>query len=155
ANALQREADALASRNDLAQANDKLRTSVARGRLGRLARHLHPNQPSPPLNDQEVESLWELASEDDERGRVRFVEGALQDPEPLRRLKDRAAFALQAAVGLHPTHRSQVVELLGERLQAREIAPEQQVQVALCLAHLGVLDRTLAGRAAATLTQAM
>jgi len=71
----------------------------------------------------------------------------------MRRLKDRAPFALQAAVGLDPRRRTRVEELLGQRLQARDIA--EQEQAALCLIHLGGLDQRLAGRTADALTQAM
>src|SRR5205807_211401 len=45
-------------------------------------------------------------------------------------------------------------ELLGRRLEAREVAPEEQVQVALCRAHLGCLE-SQAGRTADALLQAM
>ena len=129
----------------LLKSNDQLLSSVARSLLRPLAVQVRPNQPLPPLNDQEIEPLWDLASSKDERLRLRFVEVALQDPVATRRLKDRAAFALQAAVGLNRTRRTQVEELLGKRLQAKEMSPEQQEDVALCLAHLGILDRSLAG----------
>jgi serine/threonine protein kinase len=141
--------------NELAQANDNLLNVGARGLLRPLATQVQPNQPLPPLNDQEVEPLWELSAATDERLHLRFVEVALDDPVLRRRLKDRAPFAFQAALGLDPTRRTRVEELLGKRLQARGIAPEEQEQVAFCLAHLGSLDRRLAGRTADALIQAM
>ena len=120
------EVAAVAARNDLAKANTKLHesheellkssdgllTSVAWSLLRPLAAHVQPNRPLPLLNDQEIEPLWELASSKDERLRLRFVEIALQDPVSTRRLKDRAAVAFQATVGLDGTRRRQVEELL-------------------------------------------
>jgi serine/threonine protein kinase len=138
----------------LAKANDKLLDVGARA-LRPLAAQVQPHQPLPPLNEQEDELLWELAAGTDERLRLRFVEVGLDDPVLRRRLKDRAPDALQAAVGLDSARRTRVEEVLGQRLQAREIAPEEQEQVALCLAHLGGLDRRLAGRTADALIQAM
>ena len=69
---------------------------------------VQPNEPLPPLNDQDVEPLWELATSTDERLRLRFVQLALDDQVLTRRLKDRAPFAFQAAVGLDPTRRTRV-----------------------------------------------
>jgi hypothetical protein len=97
-------------------ANDKLLNVGARG----LLRPLQPSQG--PLNDQEVEALWELAGATDEALRLRFVEVGLADPTLLRRLTARAAFAFQATVGLSATRRKRVEQLLGQRLQARESA---------------------------------
>jgi serine/threonine protein kinase len=141
--------------NELAQANDQLLTVGARGLLRPLAAQVQANQPLPPLNDHEIEPLWELAAATDQLLRLRFVELALDDPVLRRRLKDRAPFALHAALGLDSTRRTRVKELLGKRLEAGQISPEEQEQVAFCLAHLGSLDRRLAGRTAVTLTQAM
>src|SRR5262249_15515587 len=116
---------------------------------------VQPNQPLPPLNEQEIEPLWDLASSKDARLRLRFVEVGLRDLLSTRRLKDRSAFAFQAAVGLDETRRTQVEQLLGKRLQSSELAPVQQEHVALCLAHLGVRDQRLSTQTAATLTLAM
>jgi serine/threonine protein kinase/tRNA 2-selenouridine synthase SelU len=147
--ALQAEAEAHAG---LAQANDNLLNVGARGLLRPLAAHAQPNQ---PLNYQEVEALWELGTAKDERLRLRFVELALEGPVSRQQLKDRAPFAFQAAVGLGPRRRTRVEELLGQRLQARDISPQEQEQMAFCLAHLGGLDGRLAGRVADALIQAM
>ncbi|MBV8431187.1 MAG: hypothetical protein JO244_08500, partial [Solirubrobacterales bacterium] len=141
--------------NELAQASDKLLNDGARGLLRTLVVQVQPNKPVLPLNNLEIDALWELAAAMDERLRLRFVELALNDPGWRRRLRDRAPFAFQAAVGLDGPRRTRVEELLGKRLAAREISPEEQEDVALCLAHLGNLDRRLAGKTAATLTQAM
>jgi len=162
ATAKQSEAKAIVARNDLEKVNtelqessDRMLSGVARSLLLPLAVQVQPNQLAAPLNEQEIEPLWELASSPEERLRLRFVEEALCDPVLTRRLKDRSAFALQAAVGLDETRRTQVEALLGRRFQAKEIPAEQQEDVALCLAKLGIRDRALAGRTAATLLQAM
>jgi serine/threonine protein kinase len=143
------------SQEELLKSNGQLVSSVARSLLRPLAVQVQPKQPLPPLNDQEIEVLRDLSSSKDERLRLRFVEVALHDPVSTRRLKDRAAFAFQAAVGLNGTLRMQVEELLGQRLQAKEIPLEEQGNVSLCLTQLGVLDRPLARRTAATLTLAL
>ena len=139
----------------LTTSEDELLSSVARSLLRPLAVQVRPNQPLPLLNDQEIDALWDLASSKDDRLRLRFVEVALGDLVSTRRLKYRAAFALHAAAGLNGTRRTQVEGLLTKRLQANELPPEQQVDVALCLAHFGILDRPLARRSAAFLIQAM
>jgi hypothetical protein len=151
---------------NLEQANDNLLTVGARALLRPLAAQVQPRQPLPPLNDQEIEPLWELAGATDEALRLRFVAVALDDPTLRRRLTARAPFALQAAVGLDAPLRKRVEELLVQRLQAGESAQggrggiphtsaEEQEQMALCLAHLGGLDGRLAGRTADVLVQAM
>jgi tRNA A-37 threonylcarbamoyl transferase component Bud32 len=153
--AKQSEANAVAAGNRLAESNDNLVRSIARSVLRPLAVQFQPGRLVPPLSDPEIESLWDLASAKEARLRLRFVEEALRDPVSTRQLKDRATVALQAAVGLDGTRRRQVELLLGERLQAKAIPQERQENVALILAHLGNLDRPIAGRTAATLTQAM
>jgi hypothetical protein len=148
--------DNLAQANgNLAQAYDEVLNVGARGLLRPLGAQVQPNQPQPPLNNQEIEPLRELALVRDEALRVRFVEVALYDPTLRGRLTARAPFAFQAAVGLDARRRARVEQLLVQRLQARESAAEEQEQVAQCLAHLGGLERRLAGRTAATLAQAM
>ncbi len=152
--AQQEKAAAVAARNELEQSNDRLLTSVARSLLRPLLK-IQPNQQPPPLSDPEIGALWELASTREDRLRLRFVEEAMRDPETKRQLKDRAAVALHSVVGLDRTRRTQVKQLLGESLQAQGSTPEQQENVAVCLAHVAILDRPLAARTAATLSQAM
>jgi tRNA 2-selenouridine synthase SelU len=136
-------------------ANNNLLTVAARGLLRPLGAQVQPKRPVPPLIDQEIEPLLELAGATDEALRLRFVEVALADPTLRRRLSARAPFALQAAVGLDATRRARVEQLLVQRLQAGESAAEEQEQMALCLVHLGALDGRLAGRTADALVQAM
>ena len=146
------QADANAARNDLGKANtevqessDRLLTGVARSLLRPLGLQVQANQPLPPLNEQEIEPLWDLASSPEERLHLRFVEEALRDPVALRRLKDRSAFALQAAVGLNPTRRTQVEALLVHASRPRRFRRSNGRMWRLCLAHLGIRDRSLAG----------
>jgi len=66
------------SQDELLKSNDQLLSSAARSLLRPLAVQVRPNQPLPPLNDQEIEPLWDLASSKDERLRLRFVTVALR-----------------------------------------------------------------------------
>jgi len=85
-------AEAVAARNDLEKSNDQLLTTAAQGLLRPLAAQAQPNQPLPPLNEQEIEPLWELATSANERLRLRFVEAALHDRVLLLRLTDRRSW---------------------------------------------------------------
>ncbi len=143
------------SQQEVLKSNDQMLTGVARSLLRPLAVQVQPNKPLPPLNEQEIEPLWELASTTEERLRLRFVEAALDEPVSTRRLKDRAEFAFHAAIGLDPIRRAHVEELLGKHLKVKEISPEEQENTALCLVKLGVRDRKLVRRTAAALLQAM
>jgi tRNA A-37 threonylcarbamoyl transferase component Bud32 len=144
------ETAAVSARNKLAESNDNLLTSVARSLLRPLAaQNLHE------LSDPEIDSLWELASTKEDRLRLRFVQEALRGPVTMRQLKDRAAVAMQAAVGLDSGTRTQMQHLLGKRLEAKGIESDEQAVVALTLAHLGVNDQSVAGRTITILTQAM
>jgi serine/threonine protein kinase len=143
------------SQGVLQKSNDGLATSVVSGLLGPLALHVQPNQPLPPLSDPEIDVLWELASTEEETLRFRFVEVALREPGPTRQLKDRAAYALHAAVGLNSAWRTRMEQLLEERLRAKGTTPEQRVHVALALAYLGIEDSALAGMVGQALTEAI
>jgi hypothetical protein len=68
-------------------------------------------------------------------GFFRFVELALQRPDSTRQLKDRAALAFHAAIGLDCRQRARVEELLSKHLKAIDSSQEQQENVALCLVH--------------------
>jgi hypothetical protein len=161
ADAKQKEADAVAARNDLARtaedlkrSRDEVETTLARSLLRPLALQVQPGQ-TPPLSEPEVGALWELAASRDERLGVRFVQEALRGPVQTRQLRGRALYALQAAVALDDARRAKVEKVLAEGLQAPGSTPEQQVDVALTLAQLGVQDSALAGKVAAILTRAL
>jgi hypothetical protein len=156
------EADAVAARNDLEKANtgltqkqDELMTTLARSLLRPLALQVDPHRPLPPLSDPEIEALWEVVASKEERLGARFVQEALRGPVTTRQLKDRAAYALQAAVALDEGRRTQVEGVLGQALQAPGSPPEQQRDIALTLAQVRIQDVALAGKVAATLTQAL
>jgi hypothetical protein len=154
-NAKNSESAAVSARNDLATSNDRLLTSMARSLVRPLALQGQPDQPMVPLSDAETEALWELASSPEESLAVRFVEEALRSPLQTRQLKDRAAYALQAAVGLDSGRRARVERLLGEGLRTSGITAEQRLDVALVLAQLEFQDSALAGEIVPVLTEAM
>src|SRR5262249_28359008 len=114
---------AMAAKNDLEKANEALETTLARGLLRPLGVHAPPpGQPSVPLADAEFEALWELAESRSERLGYRFVEQAVSGPATTqqvttRQLRNRAEWALHAAVGLNPRKRADVERVLGGRLQ--------------------------------------
>jgi hypothetical protein len=135
--------------------NDQLVTSVARSLLRPLALQAQPNQPLPPLSGPEVQAVWELASIREERVRLRFVEEGLRDPLSTRQLRDRAAVALPAALGLDSQRRARAERLLGERLRAGGMSEEQRADMALILANCGIEEQALARRVAALLVQKM
>jgi hypothetical protein len=145
--AKQNEAAAVAARKELEQSNDRLVTGVARSLLRPLAVQVRPGQPLPPLSDPECEALWELACSSEGELRVRFVEEALRGPVQARQLKERAAYALQAALVLDSGRRARVEVMLGERLRARGVTAEQRRDVALVLAQIQIQDSALAGEA--------
>jgi hypothetical protein len=155
-NARASESAAVAAASELAKSNDRLLTSLARSLLGPLAddNFNFPRVP-PQLAVSEIEALWELASSSEEHVRVRLVEEALRGPVSTRQLRNRAAYAFQAAVALDGGRRARVEQLLGERLQAEAITPEQERDVALALAQIGIQDSALAGRVARALAQAI
>jgi hypothetical protein len=142
--------NAVAAGIKLEKANDELKTTVVLSWLRPL--ELEEGQ---PLTDQEIDALWELATSGDEGLRLRFVQEALRSPRTTRQLQLRAEPALQAVVGLDPGKWGQVERLLGQGLQALSSSPDKQRDVALTLAQVGIQDAALAGKAAATLSQAM
>jgi hypothetical protein len=149
------EAVAVAARKDLEKSNDRLVTSVSRSLLGPLGVQVEKGHSLPPLSDPEIDALWELASSPEERLGVRFVEEALRGPMQTRQLKDRAAYALQAAVRLDDARRRRVEQVLGEYLQTRGISREERLDVAQVLAQADIQDSALAGKVVVTLIEAM
>jgi serine/threonine protein kinase len=152
--------NAVAARNDLqdkvtelAQANDNLRTSVARTTLQSLA--FRATDSLPPLSDREDQALWELASPADQPLRLRFIEEALRGPVLTRHFVDRSAFTLKAAVGLDSDKRARVEQLLGERLAGKDIAADQRRDIALTLVRSGVRNRALARDASLAIADAL
>src|SRR5262249_40937014 len=156
-----KETEARKNEAEAVAAKEELVTTLARSLLRPLALQVQPNQALllqrdsalPPLSDPEIDAVWELASGKEERLGVGFVQEALRGPLQTRQLKGRVVYALQAAVALDEGRRTRVEELLGQALQAPGSTPEQQRDIALILAQVGIQDPALAGKAAATLTQ--
>jgi hypothetical protein len=145
------EEDALTQKADAIAAKDDLANTLARSVLRPLA--LQGNQ---PLIDPEWDALWELAT-NRHQGRVgyRFVEVASRSPVGSRQLRDRAALALSAAVGLDEERRAEVEKLLMARLDDPALPDEQKTDLALAAAMWDGLSGPAAGRTARRLTRAM
>jgi tRNA A-37 threonylcarbamoyl transferase component Bud32 len=139
----------------LEQANAKLteqRDGLLTGMAESMARSL-VKEPG-PLTDEEIEMLWRPAENPGVPLGVRFVEVSLRKPVTIRPLRNRAPWAWHAAVGLDADKRAQAERALVQALQ-KSSAPEQQRDMALVLAQVGVQDHALAGKAATALSQAM
>jgi serine/threonine protein kinase len=147
--------EAVAARNELARSNDRLLSSVARSLVRPLGLQVQPDQPLPPLSDPEIEALEELGQTEEEKLRLRFAEEAIRTPVTTRQLRYRAAYALQAAVGLDVSRRQAVERILVKRLSAKGILPEEGTDLSLCLVELGGTGPQTSGKAALALTRAM
>jgi hypothetical protein len=134
--------------SELTKQRDDLLTGMAEGMTQSLAEN--PG----PLTDAEIEALWKPAERPDVPLGVRFVEVSLRKPVMTRQLKNRAEWALHAAVGLDPNKRAQVEQMLVRRLEAREVTPEQRLDIALTLCRFGGQSPATAGKAAKVLAQA-
>jgi hypothetical protein len=151
------EANAVAARNKLATTNvtltqtaDELEETLARS----LLRPLALQGGAQPMTDDEWEALWQLATDNGGRLGYRFVKEAAQGPVTSRQLRDRAAPALVAAVGLDKGRRAEVEKLLLARLEEPAVGAEQKRDLALALAALGGLSNPAATRTAQELTRA-
>jgi tRNA A-37 threonylcarbamoyl transferase component Bud32 len=141
--AQQKEAETVAAKVEL-------ENTLARSLLQRLGL-----QPQERLTDMEIEALWSLAGNRSEGLGLRFVQQALRLPAITRQLRNRAALALHAAVGLNTGKRAQVERMLAERLQDPGLDHGQRVDLALATAGLGALTPTTAKSVAQVLTGAM
>jgi hypothetical protein len=145
------EAAAIAARNELVQTADELEATLARS----LLRPLAVQGGDKPMSDPEWLALWELATT--RRGRLsyRFVEEALRTPLTTRQLRDRAALALHAAVGLDEQRRAEVEALLLARLGDPTLADPQKTDLALAVAAWDGLSSPALVPAAEQLTRAL
>ena len=152
------EDDAIAKGNELESANDDLKrsrddleTTAARS----LLRPLGSQGGDAPVTDTEWDAVWELAANRSGRLGYRFVEEASAKPGSSRQLRDRAALALSAAVGLDERRRAEVEALLLARLDDPALGDGQKADLALALAAWDGLSRPGATRTARQLTAAM
>jgi tRNA A-37 threonylcarbamoyl transferase component Bud32 len=144
ATAKKNEVDALAARDDL-------EVTLARS----LLRPLALQGGDRPMTDPEWEALWELASNRGGRLGYRFVEEASRGPVTSRQLRDRAAVALHAAVGLDARRREEVEALLVARLDDPALGAKQKTDLALAAAAWEALSPSASGRAVRQLARAM
>ncbi len=91
--------------------NAELEETVARGLLRPIGHDANK------VTDPEIEALWELADNKNERVHLLFVQQALQGPGTARQLLNRADMAVHAAVGLDPERRRQVEKALLAQLR--------------------------------------
>jgi hypothetical protein len=127
-----------ADRKAEAERHERQRAEQAEEGLEKaLARSLvRPLNPAPlraegPLNDPEIEALWELAQSRAERLWLRFVDEATRTPLTARQLGARAEPALIAALGLNPDRCSRMERLLAEQLQDSTLSLRHRADLAL------------------------
>jgi hypothetical protein len=145
------EEDARTKEAEAVTARDDLEKTLARS----LLRPLALQGGDKPMTEPEWEALWELATT--RRGRLgyRFVEEASRTPVTSRQLRDRAALALHAAVGLDARRRAEVEARLLARLEDPVLGDEQKTDLALVLSAWEALSNATAVRTARQLTRAM
>jgi hypothetical protein len=108
-----------------------------------------------PLNEAELTALTGLAAIRDKPTALRFVSQALRDPQGMRRLRNRAPFALHAAVGLNEATRQEAEKRLIDALVMPDLTDKPRVDVALAASDLGGLSPHAAALVARTLAQAV
>jgi hypothetical protein len=108
-------------------------------------------QPTPA----EMDALWTLAGLDNDRARQLFFEKALAERLRAIRVGHRRDWAVQAAVGLNPDLRDQLVLLLRRTLRGDREAPEVREACADFAVALGEPDAELAWEARGALLEAM
>src|SRR5262249_46295454 len=134
----------------------KLETALARS----LLRPLGLQEPLfdggyPPPTGPELEALWELAGQQREGVRQRFVSEALRSSVFTRQLRRQADLALHAAVGLDLRRHLDVEGLLLARLRESGVPEERRTDIALAAAALGGLSPPAADAFGRALTQAL
>jgi serine/threonine protein kinase len=148
--------------NDLKRSRDDLERTTARSLLRPLA--LLPRDDllrglsgggAQPMTEPEWVALWELAKDRSGRLGYRFVEEASRGPVSSRQLRDRAASALLAAVGLDAERRGGVEALLMARLDDPTLGDEQKRDLALAASAWDGLGSSAALRTARQLARAM
>jgi hypothetical protein len=152
------EGKAVDARNKLATTNatltqtaDELEGTLARS----LLRSLALQGGDKPMTEPEWEAMWRLATDNGGRLGYRFVEEAARGGVSSRQLRDRAAPALAAAVGLDEGRRAEAERLLLAQLDDAGVGAEQKRDLALALAALGGLSGPALGPTARELTRAL
>jgi tRNA A-37 threonylcarbamoyl transferase component Bud32 len=105
-----------------------------------------------PLLAPEEKALWELATNRGQRTWYHFVEDGLRDPTTARQLRERAAYALHAAVGLDAGKRAEMDRLFAQRLGPNGSSQDLRQEAAMIAAELGGLTPQTAGLVARQLT---
>src|SRR5262249_7411233 len=89
------------------------------------------------VNDIELEAIWELAESRSDRVRMLFVERALERSETAKQLRNRAALAMHAAMGLDRSRQQRAEEVLLARLRDERVDALMRGDLALVGIALG------------------
>jgi hypothetical protein len=150
-----KEVEAVTAQNELQKANAELETSLALSLFRPLGlRTPEGKKARIALTNPEIEVLWELAGIGNPKVLDRFVEVASRSPMTSRQLRNGAAHALHAAVGLNPEKRQWVERLLQKRLQ-ETLDLEQKADLAVAAVALGDLTPETAAVVAEILVAAL
>jgi tRNA A-37 threonylcarbamoyl transferase component Bud32 len=139
------QAEVLKKNTALELSQDNLEGALARTWVSPLA------ETPGPLTDVEIAAFTEVAANRNERLAERFVREAVRDPQGIRRLHSRSAYALHAAVGLDAAKRAAVEQLLLRALETPDLSEESRLDLALTASELGGLNPAAAATVAQTL----
>ena len=142
-------ADARAKTEQVREESARTEVAVAHGLLRPLG---HGDG---PVNDIELDALWEAAGGTNERVRRLFIESALETPARARQLRNRRELALHAIVGLDRGRRDAVEKLLLDRMRDPQAPPELRADCALIGTALGDVRPDFAAEAARILAEAI
>jgi tRNA A-37 threonylcarbamoyl transferase component Bud32 len=100
--------------NDRARAEQAARDDLEKEMVLGLIAPINPPGINVELSEPEVEAFWRIASTNNERLRLRFLDEALRTEAAARRLRNRAVWFVHGAIGLDQRRREQVKKLLTE-----------------------------------------
>jgi hypothetical protein len=106
-----------------------------------------------PLLPPEEKALWELANNRGQRTWYHLVAASLRDPTTARQLRERAPYALHAAVGLDADKRAEMDRLFAQQLGPEGLPHDLQQDAAMVAAELGGLTPQTAGLVARQLAR--
>lgn len=115
---------------------DRAETVLARSFLRPFEEGYWQSPNSIGVNELQVHPLWELAENRGERVWFKTIEEALKEPRTTRQLIGNAQVLLHAAVGLDPTKRDKLTDLLLSHLRD-PLWKQRHTDVALLLGTLG------------------
>jgi hypothetical protein len=108
-----------------------------------------------PVNQIELDALWELAESPGDRVRLLFVQRALDLAGTLRQLRNRREHAMHAAIGLDRSRRQRAAAVLLARLRDERVDTQMRTDCVLVRIALGDPNPEFVVAAARTLTDQM